>query len=56
MKRPFGVKTITMRSASMLVVPALLVALAGCEQRGPTVYVLEGEQTVELKRPPPPRQ
>jgi hypothetical protein len=44
-----GVQTITMRSVSMLVVPALLVAIAGCEQRGPTVYVLEGEQTVELK-------
>lgn len=33
----------------MLVVPAMLVAIAGCEQRGPTVYVLDGEQTVELK-------
>lgn len=33
----------------MLVVPAVLAALVGCEQRGPTVYVLEGEQTVELK-------
>jgi hypothetical protein len=38
-----------MRSVSMLVVPAVLAALAGCEQSGPTVYVLEGEQTVELK-------
>ena len=33
----------------MLVVPFALAAIAGCEQRGPTVYVLEGEQAVELK-------
>lgn len=45
----FGAKTITMRSVSMLVIPAVLAALAGCNQRGPTVYVLEGPQTVELK-------
>jgi hypothetical protein len=49
MKLLTGVKTITMRSASLLVVPVVLAAIAGCNQRGPTVYVLEGEQTVELK-------
>lgn len=38
-----------MRFISLLAVPAVLASLAGCEQRGPTVYVLEGEQTVELK-------
>lgn len=27
----------------------MLVVISGCEQRGPTVYVLEGPQTVELK-------
>lgn len=47
-----GVKTTTMRfvmrSVSMLALPVVLVAIAGCEGRGPTVYVLEGEQTVEL--------
>lgn len=37
-----------MRSVSMLVISAVLVAIAGCEQRGPTVYVLDGPQTVEL--------
>ncbi|MDY6945238.1 MAG: hypothetical protein SXG53_05940 [Pseudomonadota bacterium] len=49
MKLQTGVKTITMRSASLLVVPLVLAAMAGCNQRGPTVYVLEGQQTVELK-------
>lgn len=38
-----------MRFISLLAVPVVLASLAGCEQRGPTVYVLEGEQTVELK-------
>lgn len=38
-----------MRSVTCLFLPALL-ALAGCgEQRGPTVYVLDGQQSVELK-------
>lgn len=39
-----------MRSVTILVVPAILALVAGCgEQRGPTVYVLEGQQSVELK-------
>ncbi|WP_129780585.1 hypothetical protein [Peristeroidobacter soli] len=39
-----------MRSVTLLAVPAILALLAGCgEQRGPTVYVLEGTQSVELK-------
>jgi hypothetical protein len=38
-----------MRSVSMLLIPALLALVAGCEQRGPYVYVLESPQTVELK-------
>jgi hypothetical protein len=38
-----------MRSMSMLAIPVMLAAIAGCGQSGPTVYVLEGEQTVELK-------
>lgn len=42
------VKPTHMRSASLLAIPALLATLAGCEQRGPTVYVLEGEQEVQL--------
>lgn len=42
-----------MRSVSTFVIatfviPGALVALAGCEQRGPTVYVLDGEQEVQL--------
>ncbi|HEY0939598.1 MAG TPA: hypothetical protein VGE08_05840 [Steroidobacter sp.] len=37
-----------MRFISVLAVPVVLGSLAGCEQRAPTVYVLEGEQTVEL--------
>lgn len=45
-----GVEAITMRSVSLLLIPAVLVAMTGCgDQRGPTVYVLEGPQTVELK-------
>src|SRR5688500_3535943 len=42
-----GINIIAMRSVSMFVIPAML-ALAGCEQRGPTVYVLEGQQEVQL--------
>src|SRR6187551_3545604 len=43
-----------MRPLSMLTrffvsCPALLAILAGCEQSGPLVYVLESPQTVELK-------
>jgi len=39
-----------MRSPAILLVPALLSLVAACgEQRGPFVYVLEGQQTVELK-------
>lgn len=38
-----------MRSVSMLLVPAALALVAGCEQRGPFVYVLEAPQTIELK-------
>lgn len=38
-----------MRSVSMLLIPAVLAAMAGCEQRGPFVYVLESPQTVVLK-------
>jgi hypothetical protein len=38
-----------MRSVSMLLIPAVLALVAGCEQRGPFVYVLESPQTVELK-------
>jgi hypothetical protein len=39
-----------MRSVTRLFVPAILVLVAGCgEQRGPTVYVLDGQQSVELK-------
>ena len=38
-----------MRSVSMLVIPAALALVAGCEQRGPYVYVLESPQTVVLK-------
>lgn len=37
-----------MRSVSMLLIPALLALVAGCEQRGPSVYVLEPPQTVVL--------
>lgn len=46
-ERPPGANTVIMRSVSMFVIPAML-ALAGCEQRGPTVYVLEGQQDVQL--------
>lgn len=38
-----------MRFVSMFLIPAVLAAVAGCEQRGPFVYVLEGPQTVVLK-------
>src|SRR5688572_22262957 len=38
-----------MRSSIRFVIPAVLVVLAGCEQRGPFVYVLDGPQSVELK-------
>lgn len=39
-----------MRSPAILLVPALVALVAGCgEQRGPYVYVLEGQQAVELK-------
>jgi hypothetical protein len=40
--------TIIMRSVSMLLIPAVLVVVAGCEQRGPFVYVLESPQSVVL--------
>jgi hypothetical protein len=43
------IKIPIMRFISMLALPVVLASVAGCEQRGPTVYVLEGEQTVELK-------
>jgi hypothetical protein len=33
----------------MLLIPAALAVVAGCEQRGPFVYVLESPQTVVLK-------
>jgi hypothetical protein len=39
---------IIMRSVFMFVAPAVLVALSGCDSREPTVYVLEGEQAVQL--------
>jgi hypothetical protein len=32
----------------MLLIPALLAVVAGCEQRGPFVYVLESPQSVVL--------
>lgn len=39
-----------MRSVSILLIPAVLGLVSGCgEQRGPNVYVLDGQQTVELK-------
>ena len=38
-----------MRSVTRFVIPAVLAVLAGCEQRGPVVYVLDGPQSVELK-------
>jgi hypothetical protein len=39
-----------MRSIPILLVPAMLALVAGCgEQHGPTVYVLDGQQSVELK-------
>lgn len=38
-----------MRFVSMLLIPVVLATVAGCEQRGPFVYVLEGTQTVVLK-------
>lgn len=38
-----------MRYPSMLLVPLLFALVAGCEQRGPFVYVLESPQTVTLK-------
>jgi hypothetical protein len=38
-----------MRFVSMLLIPAVLAVVAGCEQRGPFVYVLDGQQTVVLK-------
>ena len=37
-----------MRSVGKLLVPALLVIIAGCEQREPMVYVLDAPQTVQL--------
>lgn len=33
----------------MLLLPAVLAVVAGCEQRGPFVYVLDGQQSVVLK-------
>jgi hypothetical protein len=38
-----------MRFVSMFLIPAVLAVVAGCEQRGPFVYVLESPQTVVLK-------
>lgn len=38
-----------MRSIPRLLIPAVLALVAGCEQRGPFVYVLESPQTVVLK-------
>jgi len=39
-----------MRSVTILLIPAILALIGGCgEQRGPTVYVLDGQQSVELK-------
>ncbi len=38
-----------MRSVAILVIPVISALAAGCgEQRGPSVYVLEGTQSVEL--------
>lgn len=37
-----------MRSSSVFFVAAVLALLAGCEQRGPLVYVLDSPQAVEL--------
>jgi len=37
-----------MRSVPKLLVPAVLAFVAGCEQRGPMVYVLEAPQEVQL--------
>jgi hypothetical protein len=37
-----------MRSVSLFLLPAVLAAVSGCDQRGPTVYVLESPQEVEL--------
>jgi hypothetical protein len=37
-----------MRHVSKLLIPASLAVLAGCDQRGPTVYVLESPQSVVL--------
>jgi len=39
---------ITLSIASRPLVPALLALMAGCDQRGPTVYVLESPQTIVL--------
>ena len=39
---------INMRSIWMLLFPGLLAVVAGCEQRGPVVYVLEAPQSVVL--------
>ena len=37
-----------MRTVTVLLIPALLAVVAGCEQRGPFVYVLESPQSVTL--------
>jgi hypothetical protein len=37
-----------MRSGYRFLIPALLAVVAGCEQRGPTVYVLESPQSIVL--------
>src|SRR3990170_5334263 len=37
-----------MRSIAALLFPAVLAAIAGCEQRAPSVYVLEAPQSVVL--------
>lgn len=38
-----------MQSVAVLLMSAVFVLVAGCEQRGPFVYVLDGQQSVELK-------
>lgn len=37
-----------MRSVFKFLIPALLAGVAGCEQRGPSVYVLESPQSIVL--------
>ena len=37
-----------MRATQLLLTPALLALIAGCEQQAPKVYVLEGPQSITL--------